>query len=86
MTGLKEDKIEDYLKYWTNQGMSKDNLKKQFRLHNMKYVDKSNIELIADLITNDRQKQGIAGIASVQDVKGKQGPAKRVIQIIYPTK
>ena len=26
MTGLKEDKIEDYLKYWTNQGMSKDNL------------------------------------------------------------
>ena len=27
MTGLKEDRIEDFLKYWTNQGMSKDNLK-----------------------------------------------------------
>ena len=88
MTGLREDKIEDYLKYWTNQGMSKDNLKKQFGLHKMKYVDKSNIELIADLITHDRQRKGYAGIASVQnvDTKGKQGPAKKVIQIIYPSK
>ena len=51
----------------------------------MKYVDKTNIELIADLITNDRQRKGIDGIASVQDAKtGKQGPGRKVIHIIYP--
>ena len=46
---MSQDKIEDYLKYWTNQGMSKDNLKKQFKLHNMKYVDKSNKQTLVSL-------------------------------------
>ena len=73
------------MKYWTNQGMSKDNLKKQFGLRKMKYIDKSNIELIADLITYDRQKNKMDGVALVQDVKtGKQGSSRKVIQIIYP--
>ena len=87
MKGTKLVEIDNYDDYWTNQGMTKDKLKEQFTKHKMKYVEKSSIELIADLITNDRQRKNLDGIASVQDVRtGKQGPAKKVIQIIYPKK
>ncbi len=57
----------------------------QFTRRGLTYDNGKNIpELIAELVTYDRRLKGIDGIAAVQDVQtGKQGPAEKVIHIIY---
>jgi hypothetical protein len=82
-------KIDDYLKYWKNKIRDKPGYEIQFTRRGLTYDNGKNIpELIAELVTYDRRLKGIDGIASVQDVytKGTQGPAKKVIHIIYPKK
>jgi hypothetical protein len=82
-------KIDDYIKYWKNKIRDKPGYEIQFTRRGLTYDNNKSIpELIAELVTYDRRLKKIDGIASVQDVytKGKQGPAKKVIHIIYPKK
>jgi hypothetical protein len=87
MKGTDEVKIDNFYKYWQNKGMTLENLKKQFEMR--KLTPKPNtpiIELIAELITYDRKKRGMQGIASVQEIQpGGKAQTRSVIQILYPS-